>query len=125
MQKYEQHQAVEEDDAPGAEVAHLSSERMGATRSSRLHVVSAGNVVHMDRKRDERQGQGRVRNAMAEPDTTGASLSRNDRTRMADQIGRQLRGMYDGLLNQPVPDRFMELVQRLERGEIKEGNREK
>ena len=42
--------------------------------------------------------------------------SATDRRRMTDQIGRQLRGMYDGLLNQPVPDRFMDLMKRLEDG---------
>lgn len=40
-----------------------------------------------------------------------------DRARMTEQIGRQLRGMYDGLLNQPVPDRFMDLVSKLQQGE--------
>lgn len=83
---------------------------------SRKHINSAGNVVHMDRKRDERLDQ---------PDATDANQkseagpSPADRTRMTDQIGRQLRGMYDGLLSQPVPDRFLELVQRLESGDVK------
>ena len=36
-----------------------------------------------------------------------------------DHIGRQLRALYDGVVNQPVPDRFMELLNRLDvkRGE--------
>jgi hypothetical protein len=35
-----------------------------------------------------------------------------------DHIGRQLRAMYATVLNQPVPDRFRELMERLDkRGE--------
>jgi hypothetical protein len=30
------------------------------------------------------------------------------------QIGRQLRTVYDDVLNQPIPDRFMELLQKLD-----------
>jgi hypothetical protein len=39
-----------------------------------------------------------------------------------DRIGTHLRAMYDDLLNQPVPDRFAELLGRLERGD-NEGRR--
>lgn len=31
-----------------------------------------------------------------------------------DHIGRQLRAVYDDLLSQPVPDRFLELLQQLD-----------
>ena len=37
-----------------------------------------------------------------------------------DHIGRQLRAMYDTVLNQPVPDRFRELMERLDAKEAKE-----
>jgi hypothetical protein len=30
------------------------------------------------------------------------------------RIGDQLRAMYDGLLNQPVPDRFVDLLKKLD-----------
>ena len=33
------------------------------------------------------------------------------------RIGDQLRAMYDNLMQQPIPDRFSELLGRLERGE--------
>jgi hypothetical protein len=32
-----------------------------------------------------------------------------------EHIGRQLRALYDDLLNQPVPDRFSELLEQLDR----------
>jgi hypothetical protein len=32
-------------------------------------------------------------------------------------IGRQLRSLYDGLVDQPVPDRFAELIDRLDEDE--------
>jgi hypothetical protein len=31
-----------------------------------------------------------------------------------DHIGRQLRALYDGVASQPVPDRFMDLLNRLD-----------
>ena len=33
------------------------------------------------------------------------------------RIGDQLRAMYDDLVHQPVPDRFKDLLDRLDRGE--------
>ncbi|MDH7797760.1 MULTISPECIES: NepR family anti-sigma factor [unclassified Beijerinckia] len=30
------------------------------------------------------------------------------------QIGRQLRSIYDDVLNQPIPDRFLDLLLKLE-----------
>jgi hypothetical protein len=35
---------------------------------------------------------------------------------LADQIGARLRSVYDGVLAQPVPERFMELLRQLESG---------
>ena len=32
-----------------------------------------------------------------------------------DHIGRQLRAVYDDVLNQPVPDRLLELLEELDR----------
>jgi len=34
-----------------------------------------------------------------------------------DVIGKQLRAMYDDLVNQAVPDRFKELLQKLDKRE--------
>lgn len=36
-------------------------------------------------------------------------------TDLQAQIGRQLRAIYDGVLAQPVPDRFLELLDQLDR----------
>ncbi len=36
-------------------------------------------------------------------------------TDLQAQIGRQLRAIYDGVLSQPVPDRFLELLDQLDR----------
>ncbi len=30
-----------------------------------------------------------------------------------DRIGSELRAMYDNLLNQPIPDRFIDLIEKL------------
>jgi hypothetical protein len=34
-----------------------------------------------------------------------------------DHIGRQLRAIYEDLLSQPVPDRFAELLEKLDQKE--------
>ena len=43
---------------------------------------------------------------------SGASVQ----MQVQDHIGRQLRAVYDDLLNQPVPDRFLELLEQLDQG---------
>jgi len=40
------------------------------------------------------------------------------RTDLADQIGARLRSVYDDVLVQPVPERFMELLRQLESGPV-------
>jgi hypothetical protein len=37
------------------------------------------------------------------------------------RLGQQLRAMYDDVLNQGVPDRFTDLLNRLENNEGKDG----
>ncbi len=43
----------------------------------------------------------RVKKAVAKPD-------------VSDQIGRQLRTVYNDILSQPVPDRFLDLLKDLD-----------
>jgi Anti-sigma factor NepR len=43
-----------------------------------------------------------------------------DRT-IQTRIGDQLRAMYDDLVQQPVPDRFADLLARLERSQEEHG----
>ncbi len=43
-------------------------------------------------------------------------LDRSTQTRLGDQ----LRAMYDDLVSQPVPDRFKDLLDRLEQGSTPE-----
>lgn len=39
-------------------------------------------------------------------------------TEIGDQIGKELRGLYDDIVAQPVPDRFLDLLNQLEAGAI-------
>jgi len=49
------------------------------------------------------------------PETGPASEQAKKRTpNVKDHIGRQLRALYDEVAAQPVPDRFMELLNRLD-----------
>jgi hypothetical protein len=50
--------------------------------------------------------------ASRSPSTTG-SLDKETQTK----IGQQLRAMYDEVVRQGVPDRFADLLKRLERSE--------
>lgn len=46
------------------------------------------------------------------PPKSGASIQ----MQVQDHIGRQLRAVYDDLLSQPVPDRFLDLLEKLDQG---------
>jgi hypothetical protein len=49
------------------------------------------------------------------PDESGKIVPLD--TDLQAQIGRQLRAIYDGVLAQPVPDRFLELLDQLDNGD--------
>jgi hypothetical protein len=63
---------------------------------------------------DKGNGLAKVIPETALPDKLSADpkLDRGIQTR----IGDQLRAMYDDLMEQPVPDRFKDLLTQLERG---------
>jgi hypothetical protein len=46
-----------------------------------------------------------------------SKLSRR-RNEIADEIGDGLRAIYDGVLRERLPDRFSELLDQLDRGEL-------
>jgi len=57
----------------------------------------------------------------SEPDPSGSDPSKNGQPpsqalvpQIQDHIGRQLRSIYNDVLNQPVPDRFRELMEKLD-----------
>jgi hypothetical protein len=39
--------------------------------------------------------------------------------RVQNEIGKHLRAIYDDVINEPVPNRFMELLEKLERSSKK------
>ena len=52
--------------------------------------------------------------------TNDGSGTRSDRVahmdpRVQTEIGKHLRAVYDDVINEPVPSRFMELLEKLER----------
>ncbi len=63
-------------------------------------VADSDGLVMSNARRPSRNPRGR-----AKADTP------ND---LGEQIGEQLRGLYDDILSQPVPDRFLELLNQLE-----------
>ncbi|MGA2044840.1 MAG: NepR family anti-sigma factor [Roseiarcus sp.] len=44
----------------------------------------------------------------------GVAPEKQNPAEVKDHIGRQLRALYDEVASQPVPDRFMELLNRLD-----------
>ncbi|MGO9674048.1 MAG: NepR family anti-sigma factor [Methylocella sp.] len=65
----------------------------------------------------ETKDEGIGLNEFAEGVIVSASRSRKcaGRADVVDQIGLGLRSVYDDVLSQPVPDRFFDLLRRLER----------
>ena len=47
------------------------------------------------------------------------------RPQASDLIGQRLRGFYDQIAQQPVPDRFLELLNRLEAKDAPQNNENK
>jgi hypothetical protein len=57
--------------------------------------------------------------------TASQGSSARDRTtidpRIQVEIGKHLRAVYDDVINEPVPDKFMELLQKLEQSATRKG----
>jgi hypothetical protein len=55
------------------------------------------------------------------PNSNAAPVARNGDGRMQldptaqAHIGKQLKAIYDGVVNQPVPDRFLELLKQIDK----------
>ena len=60
-----------------------------------------------------------TRGTEAVPDLREPAIDRPSQSR----IGDHLRAMYDGLMQQPVPDRFVDLINRLEKSGDGQGTR--
>ena len=72
--------------------------------------------------RDQGKGLAKVISDASLVDKISSSeptIDRNTQTRLGDQ----LRAMYDDLLHQPVPDRFKDLLERLENTRSEEETR--
>lgn len=71
---------------------------------------------HVSEKRRQRSRTGRSMNQHMDivPQANAPVGTPLDNDLQA-HIGRQLRAMYDTVVNQPVPDRFLELLNQLDR----------
>jgi hypothetical protein len=59
-------------------------------------------------------GAADVRRSAAAEEGEQAGRTRKRAVNVKDHIGRQLRAIYDEVASQPVPDRFMDLLNRLD-----------
>jgi hypothetical protein len=60
-----------------------------------------------------RKNEGRKMRTVV-PNTSGRGHAPID-PRIQHEIGKHLRAVYDDVINEPVPDKFMELLEKLER----------
>jgi hypothetical protein len=88
------------------EAAIASSSRPGSKRTGTAELVGSHRRVVKAETPALRDGAIR-RSVMGRPS--------ND---IGEQIGRELRGLYADVVSQPVPDRFLDLLNRLETGAI-------
>jgi len=65
-------------------------------------------------KHRRRTGTGMNQHLDAARDGSGRAPGEPFSSDVQSQIGRQLRAIYDGVVAQPVPDRFLELLNELE-----------
>ena len=54
------------------------------------------------------------------PPKPGASNDSDKAAKLSEHIGRELRSMFDGVVAEPVPDRFRELLEALEKKQSKD-----
>ena len=54
------------------------------------------------------------------PPKPGASKDSDKAAKLSEHIGRELRSMFDGVVAEPVPDRFLELLEALEKKQSKD-----
>jgi len=54
------------------------------------------------------------------PEKAGASTDSDKAAQLSEHIGRELRSMFDGVVAEPVPDRFRELLEALEKKQSKD-----
>jgi Anti-sigma factor NepR len=70
-----------------------------------------------DRETEKRPGRlGKSMDVRTEVDKSEARLTRE----IQAKIGQQLRGLYTAIVDEGVPDRFAELIRRLEEGNKKD-----
>lgn len=107
--------------AQAAEEAHRADGRHFSgplPRSMEVFAVGLGAGVGASRRSNGRDAL----------DTKGASLcpSKGTTTKMrgldfGDAIGKELQSLYDDLVAQPVPDRFLNLLNQLEKNVVSSG----
>lgn len=56
-----------------------------------------------------------ARDRMADSPNGGAKGRRNESSDLPDWLGKGLRELYDDVLNDPVPDDFQDLLDKLDR----------
>jgi hypothetical protein len=72
-----------------------------------------------DRETEKRAAKlGKSMDVQTEVDKSEARLTRE----IQAKIGQQLRGLYTAIVDEGVPDRFVELLRRLDEASNKKGN---
>jgi hypothetical protein len=107
---------TKKEDALSASEAEILSDGVEDLQLNSQTGVHAGqtSIKQNDSKTSNAPHTGRGRQ-MASASRAGKALPKSD---ISVMIGESLQNVYDDILQQPVPDRFLELLQRLETSQL-------
>jgi hypothetical protein len=90
-------------------------ENTGRTKKTRVSSDPAARAVQRDRveAKPKRRGAGTAAEPHSEQIQVIEGGGRQRAPDVKDHIGRQLKAVYDDMMRQPVPSRFMDLLQEL------------
>ena len=92
----------------------MTVERSGEDlRSEKSAARASGDTAEGDMLAEQHEGD----DAHDGPTERGPRKQASMTPQIRDRIALQLRSMYDSVANQPVPDRFAELIARLDSGD--------
>lgn len=82
--------------------------------------TAQGGIRETTERPAEAEGSPQMHKDAAGPQAEDSSMRNRNQNVLPDILGKQLRTAYGELLNSPVPDRFNELIKKLERREAED-----
>jgi hypothetical protein len=109
---------TEKADAPlASQVDILPGKIENLALNSQKAVCASKQVDRINDSKKDTSGPGSMRDRKTEGEPRSATSPSN--SDVATMIGESLQNVYNDILQQPVPDRFLDLLRQLETGETK------